>query len=70
MCSKAVALAREECNKYDLTAEPCFLICPRSRWFTISTSHIFAVLLSVLWVGLPKKSHHQVWTHMGPGFHP
>jgi hypothetical protein len=27
---------------------------PRSRWFTISSSHIFAVPLSVLLVGLPK----------------
>jgi hypothetical protein len=35
---ESCALAREECNKYDLTAAPLFLIGDHndwSRWFTI-----------------------------------
>jgi hypothetical protein len=44
--SKAVhPLAREECNKYDLTTVPYFLIGQserliQSRWFAISSSHL------------------------------
>jgi len=32
-------LAKEECNKYDLTTTPCFLLANHndwSRWFVIS----------------------------------
>jgi hypothetical protein len=43
---KAVHMLREECNKYDLTAGPCFWLANHndcSRWFAISSSHVFAV---------------------------
>jgi hypothetical protein len=55
---QSCAHAREECNKYDLTRDPCFLLAHHndsSRWFAISSSHIFAVPVSVLWVGLQKS---------------
>jgi len=48
---------KEECTKYDLTVADCFLLVNHndwSRWFAISSSHLFAVLVSVLWVGLQK----------------
>jgi hypothetical protein len=50
---------REECNKYNLTAAPYFLLVSHndwSRWFAISSSsQLFAVPVSVLRVGLPKS---------------
>jgi hypothetical protein len=56
--TRSCAHAREECNKYDLTADPCFWLENHndwSKWFAISSSHQFTVLVSVLWVGLQKK---------------
>jgi hypothetical protein len=53
---QSCASAREECNKYDLTDAPCFWLAKHndwSKWFAISSSHIFAV--SVLWGGVAKK---------------
>jgi hypothetical protein len=48
----------EECNKHDLTADLCFRLANHndwSKWFGISSSHLFAILISVLWVGLKKS---------------
>jgi len=39
MAQQSCAPAREECNKYDLTAPPCFRLAKHndwSRWFAIS----------------------------------
>jgi hypothetical protein len=52
--------AREECNKYDLSAAPCFWLVNHndwSRWFAISSlSHLFAApVLSFLGRGCKKK---------------
>jgi hypothetical protein len=51
--------AREECNKYDLTAAPSFWLANHddwSRWFAISSLlPVFAVPVLLLWVGLGKK---------------
>jgi hypothetical protein len=47
--SKACAPAKEESNKYDLTAVPYFGLDNHndwSRWFAISSSHLFALLVS------------------------
>jgi hypothetical protein len=52
------APAREECNKYDLTAAPHFWLVNRndcSKWFAIGSSHLFVVPISVLWAGLQKS---------------
>jgi hypothetical protein len=49
---------REECNKWDLTADPYFWFVNHndwSRWFALSSSHLFALPRSVLWVGLEKS---------------
>jgi hypothetical protein len=49
---------KSECNEYDLTAPPCFWLAKHndwSRWSSISSSYLFAVLVSVLWVGLRKS---------------
>jgi hypothetical protein len=53
---KAAALlcCNKKCNKYDLTATQCFSLAHHnewSRWFAISSPHLFVVLISVLWVG-------------------
>jgi len=56
--SKVVHMLEKECNKYDLTRDPCFFLAHHndwSRWFAISSSHIFAVPVSVLWVGVAKE---------------
>ncbi len=51
--------AREECNKYDLTAAPCFsdwpiiMISP-SGWLLV-VSRLFAGTVLVLWVRVEKK---------------
>jgi len=45
--------ATKECNRYDLTADPCFRLANQndwSIWFAISSSHLFAFLVSVLWI--------------------
>ncbi len=49
---------KKECNKLDLTAAQYFWLVEChdwSRWFAISSSHIHAVPVTVLLVGLPKK---------------
>ncbi len=57
------AHARKECNKYDLTAHPCFLLANHnddwSRWFAISSSHVFTVPVSPSsWVRLFNDHIH------------
>jgi hypothetical protein len=50
--------SKKECNKLNLTAAQYFWLVDHndwSRWFAISISHIYAVLVTVLSVGLPKK---------------
>jgi hypothetical protein len=50
---------RKECKKYDLTAAQCFWLAHHndsSRWFAISSPHVFAVPVSVLQVGLLKST--------------
>jgi hypothetical protein len=52
------APATEECNRYDLTADPCSRLANHtdwSRWFAISSSHLFAVPVSVLWIKKSKQ---------------
>jgi hypothetical protein len=54
---QSYAPAREECNKYDVIGSHCFGLSSYndwSRWFAISSSHLFAVPVSVQWVGLQK----------------
>jgi len=48
----------EECNKLDLTAVQYFWSVDHndwSKWFAISSSHLYAVQITVLVVGLQKK---------------
>jgi hypothetical protein len=48
---------KKECNKVDITAAQYFWLVDHndwSRWFAISSSHIYAV--TVLLVGLPEKT--------------
>ncbi len=50
--------SKKECNELDLTAAEYFWLVDHndwSRWFAISSSHIYAVLCTVLLVGLPKE---------------
>jgi hypothetical protein len=49
----------EECNKYDLSAPECFFLSAHHiidwfKWFAILIvpPHLFAIRVSVLWVGL------------------
>jgi hypothetical protein len=55
--------AREECNKYDLTAAPCFsdwpiiMISP-SGWLLV-VSRLFAGTVLVLWVRVEKKVNNR-----------
>ncbi len=55
MAHKNCAPAREECNKCDPTATPCFLLAKHNDLLLGSSSNIFAVPVSILWVGLQKK---------------
>ncbi len=51
--------SKKECNKLDLNAAQYFWLVNHNNWsrrFAISSPHIYAVLVSVLLVGLPKKS--------------
>jgi hypothetical protein len=50
--------SQKDCNKLDLTAAQYFWLVNHndwSRWLAISSPHIFAVLFTVLLVGLLKK---------------
>jgi hypothetical protein len=50
--------SKKECNKLDLTAAQYFWLLNHndwSRWFVTSSPHIYAVPVTVLLVGLPKK---------------
>ncbi len=50
--------SEKECTKWDLTAAQYFWLVNHndwSRWFAISSSHVFAVPVTVLLVGLPNK---------------
>ncbi len=50
--------SKKECNKLDLTAAHYFGLVDHndwSRWFAISSPHMYAVPVTVLLVGLPKK---------------
>jgi hypothetical protein len=61
---QSCAPAREECNKYDLIAAPCFWLAnPNdhwSRWFAISSSHYFRSLFQSYGWGC-KKVNNQTW---------
>jgi hypothetical protein len=49
--------SKKECNKLELTAGQYFWLVDHndwSRWFAISSSHVYAVLVTVLLVGLPN----------------
>jgi hypothetical protein len=49
---------KKECNKLELTTTQYFWLVDHndwSRWFVISSSHVFAVPVPVLLVGLPKR---------------
>jgi hypothetical protein len=51
--------SKKECTKLDLTAAQYFLLVDHydwSSWFAISSSHVYAVRVTVLLVGLPKKN--------------
>ncbi len=51
--------SEKECNKLDLTAAQYFWLVDHndcSRWFAISSSHLYAIPVTVLFVGLPKKT--------------
>jgi len=51
--------SKKECNKLDLSAVQYFCLVDHtdwSRWFAMSSSHIYAVPLTILLVGLPKKT--------------
>ncbi len=51
--------SKKECNKLDLTAAQYFWLVDHnewSRWFAISSPHVFVVPVRVLLVGLPKKT--------------
>jgi hypothetical protein len=53
----------------DLTAAQYFWLVHHNdwcRWFAVSSSHVYAVLVTVLLVGLPKKKtaklrHYPEW---------
>ncbi len=58
---------REECNKNDMTADPCFWLVNHNDWsscFVISTqvSHSFALQVLGLWVGLERGKHLNLGT--------
>jgi hypothetical protein len=59
--------SKKECNKLDLTAAQYFWLVDRndwSRWLAISSSHVYAVPVTVLLVGLQKtkaKLRHLIW---------
>jgi hypothetical protein len=55
--SKSCAPAREEYNKYDLTAAPCFLLVNHNdwlRWFAISVPHLLQSLFQSYGWGCKK----------------
>jgi hypothetical protein len=58
------APATEECNRYDLTTtDPCFGLANHndwSRWFAISSPHLYAVPVSVFWIKIKSKKK-QTW---------
>jgi hypothetical protein len=52
--------SKKECNKLDLIAAQYFSLVDHndwSRWFAISSPHVYAVQFTVLLVGLPKKNN-------------
>jgi hypothetical protein len=56
---QSYAHAREARNKYDLTTSP-FNHNDWSRWFAISSSHVYAVAVPVSWVGLKRRKYLDV----------
>ncbi len=60
--SKAWRLPEKECNKLDLTAAPCFWLANHNNYLgalLLVVSHLFAVPVLVLWVGLEKNKKKQ-----------
>jgi hypothetical protein len=56
--STLLCTSKKECNKLDLTAAQYFWLVDNTdwfRWFAISSSHVYAVPVTILLVGLPKK---------------
>jgi hypothetical protein len=52
-------LAREKCNKYDLTAIPCFWLANHmdcSRWLSMNCLLSIEVPVSVWWAGIGNES--------------
>jgi len=50
--------SKKECNKLNLTAAQYFWLVDYndwSRWFAISSPHVYAVPVTIIWVGLQKK---------------
>ncbi len=50
---------QKKCNKLDLSVAQYFSLVDHndwSRWFATSSSHVYAVPVTVLLVGLPKKN--------------
>ncbi len=59
--------SKKECNKLDLTAAEYFWLIDHnywSKWFAISSSHVRAVLVKVLLLGLPKKNQLNKLRHL------
>jgi hypothetical protein len=50
--------SKKDCNKLDLSAAQYFSLVNHndwSKWFAISSPHVYEVPVTVLLVGLPKK---------------
>ncbi len=63
--SNTVVHLQKHCNKLDLTAAQYFWLVDHtdwSRWFTISSFHVYTVPVTVLLVGLPEKT--AIHTHL------
>jgi len=59
MAQHSCAPPKKECNKFDFTAAQYFCLVDDndwSRWFAISSSHVYAVPVTVLLAGLPKQA--------------
>ncbi len=55
--------SKNNCNKFDLTAAQYFWLVDHNDWsrcFAISSSHVYAVPVTVLLVGLPQKKKTQL----------
>jgi hypothetical protein len=63
-------LAREECNKYDLTAGPCHwpIVMIGPGGLLLVVSHLFGVLVLVLWMPISTHTCKQPFSlNLAPG---